>query len=94
MPGIFICTKKKRPDLILPKAALTNANICRKCGKPYEWKVQSMHQKERPTTEREDNRTRAAALWMEYRQKGIGPCCAHPEHRNFIARYAGLVVYN
>lgn len=92
--GLYICTKKKRPDLILPRAALTNATICRKCGKPYSWKVQAMRQFEKPSTDEQDLSTRAAALWEEYRQRGIGPCCAHPEHRNFIARHAGLVVYN
>lgn len=92
--GLYICTKKKRPDLILPRNELINRQAsCRVCGKPYSWRVQLMRQFEKPGTEEEDNYTRACALWQEYRSQEIGPCCAKPEHRNFISRHAGCVVY-
>lgn len=75
------------------KPELSNVDRCSKCGQTYSWKVGYLRQFEKPKTEEEDNRTRAMALFAEYRTKGIGPCCAKPEHRNFISRYCGGVTY-
>lgn len=93
MSGLYICTKRKRPDLIYPKSILINRDVCRRCGEPYSWQIGQGRQYENPTSEEQDNRTRAAALFAEYRKRGIGPCCANPEHRNFISQHSGMVIY-
>ena len=87
LPKHYDTRQAKKPEL-------SNVNnYCRKCGKPYSWKVSFLRQFKKPQSEDEDNRTRAMVLFAEYRDKGIGPCCAKPEHRNFISRYCGAVTY-
>jgi hypothetical protein len=75
------------------KAELTNAGFCRKCGRYYKWTVQWLEQFEKPDTEKEDRQTRAMALFMEYKEKHVGHCCADREHRVFIKNNVGQVIY-
>lgn len=100
--GLWVA-RKKSPQIWIPKhiqdrmakkAELTNAGKCNYCNQYYSWKVQQLQQFERPNSEKEDNQTRAMALFEEYRLKGVGPCCASPEHRKFISDNVGLVIYN
>lgn len=72
---------------------LVNAGVCSKCGRQYSWKVQFLRQYAKAESEEEYNRTRAMQLFKEYRERGIGHCCASKEHRSFIAKNTGAVLY-
>ena len=90
---IMIYLPKKYANRTAKKQELINEGTCRKCGQPYKWRVQNLRQFGDIYTEDEYNQTRAMALFEEYRQKGIGYCCAAKEHRTFIANNVGAVVY-
>jgi len=93
MPGLYVVTKKKRPDIIATREMLNSSGVCRKCGLPYTWKVGHLRNYEHPQNLEQQEISRAFWLFMEYQQQHIGPCCAKPEHRNFIAKHAGMAFY-
>lgn len=94
MGSLYIVSKTRRPDYIFPKVALTNEGVCAKCSQPYGWTVQYLRQFETPQSDIEDSETRATAYFLEYRQAGIGHCCADREHRHFISQALGMVTYS
>jgi hypothetical protein len=103
-PGIYYWRKKPkpiniyiptvRPDRLAKREELVSEGVCNHCGKAYSWIVQMLHQSERPENQRDDDATRCMALFLEYRDKGIGPCCVPHDHRTFIVKNTGMVRYN
>jgi hypothetical protein len=91
--GPLIIVKQPHTPRIVPKEELHSWGRCSVCQKPYDWNVMDLTEWWEDDGLEQEEKTRAFSLYKHYREKGIGPCCAKPADRTFIARWAGAVVY-